>query len=328
MVLEAKGKDVVPPGKAKLNVEKIYRSYEMERLLKYVSIGGGGGFALLGIMLSALVSPVAGVSLIMFALFIGIVPYTTWTFLQFNKFKKMEEHFPTFMRDLSEAKKSGMTFSQSIDMLSKSDYGALTPEIKRAANQLSWGLPFPKVIMRFADRIRGSKIMRQSMTIIIEAFNSGGDIAETMDSVAMNIGTVRDVDAEKKSIMGQQVFIMYFIFFLFLGIIVALYKLMIPMLSLGGTAGAGGLGGMFGMGGGATDYCLSVQWLCSIGQGMGLGVGPLTYFKSLFLMMCLIQSVGNGVIAGEIGEGSAIAGFRHSAIMAVGTIVTFIVFIR
>lgn len=302
------------------------KDMETEDLLKYFSIGSGSILFVIGILLS-MIAPTFGVLFFVFALVLGLIPLSIYRYFQYSRFKKMEEHFPTFMRDLAEAKKSGMTFPQALEMASRGEYGALTVELKRAANQLSWGIPFPKVIARMSNRIKGSKIMKQAFTIIIEAYNSGGDIAETMDSIAMDIGTVRSVEQEKKAVMTQQIFIMYFIFFLFLGIVVALYKLLIPMMTMQETAG-GGIAGLGSFGLGATNYCLTVPWLCTMGEAFGFGTGPLTYFKTLFLCMALIQGIACGVIAGEIGEGSIVAGVKHIGMMVISALIIFFIFIR
>lgn len=299
--------------------------------IRLISIIGGASLFVVAI-LAALLSPTVGAAMLVLAAFVGIVPYSTWNYIQYAKYKKMEDHFPAFMRDLAEAKKSGMTFPQAIELASKAEYGALTPEIKRAANQLSWGLPFPKVLVRMANRTRGSKIMRQAFAVVTQAFNSGGDVAETMDSIAMNIGMIREISNERKAILGQQVFIMYFIYFLFLGIIIVLYRLMIPMLALRQTVGAAGAAGAAGgvfLLGGVTNYCEVALPLCIAGQALGMGAvaDPLTYFKSLFFFMVLVQAAASGIIAGVIGEGYAVAGLRHVAIMSVIAIVAFAIFI-
>ena len=47
---------------------------------------------------------------------------------------------------------------------------------------------------------------------------------------------------------------------------------------------------------------------------MQLSYGP-SYYRTLFFHMVLIQAFFNGVLAGQLGEGSVVAGLKHSAIM-------------
>jgi len=43
--------------------------------------------------------------------------------------------------------------------------------------------------------------------------------------------------------------------------------------------------------------------------------GGRCYYNGLFLLMTVIQGIFAGLVAGQIGEGSVIAGFKHSVIM-------------
>ncbi len=260
--------------------------------------------------------------LMMLGVFIGTVPISAYEYFKFARFKRMEDSFPRFMKDFSEAVKGGMTIPQALTMTAKIDYGSLSTEVKKADNQVSWGLPFPKAMQRFADRIQGSTVMKQSFTIINESFRSGGDIANTMNSIAMNIGLIKEIEDERKSIMSQQIYIMYFIFFMFLGIIVLLYKMIVPMLGINindpntpidPAANCEALG-------------LPSILMCNIGRAMGLGCEHV-YFVSLFLFMCLIQGVSSGILAGVIGEGKVAAGIKHAAAMVIATLCVFVIFV-
>ncbi len=305
---------------------KIKKKQDTTKLTIYASAATGVFLVLFGVAISAIFKSSLSIVFLVMGVVVAIVPASAIKYSKYHKYRKMEDHFPTFLKDFSEAIKSGMNFVQAFKIVSKSDYGPLSDELIHASNQLSWGVPFPKVLMQLASRIRSSKIMRQSFTIIIEAYTSGGDIAETMDSIAMNISSIREVNEERKSILSQQVYIMYFIYFLFLGIIVALYKLMIPLLAINVSAADSGFSGMSL--GGAVNYCDTMPWLCNLGVVMGYDPSdPLTYFRVLFLMMVLIQGVASGVIAGELSEGNATAGIKHAGIMIVSSLLVFIMFI-
>jgi len=46
-----------------------------------------------------------------------------------------------------------------------------------------------------------------------------------------------------------------------------------------------------------------------------LGTGGGCYYNALFILMAVIQGILTGLVAGQIGEGSVIAGVKHSIIM-------------
>lgn len=295
--------------------------FTTEQLVKYGSVGAGTLSLVIGLLVSISSSHVFGIMFLILSITVGIVPYSIYSYITYSRFAKMEEQFPRFMKDFAESIKGGMGFPQALDMAARTDYGALSPEIRRTANQVSWGTPFPKAMQKFAERIQGSKVMKQSFALVNQAFLAGGDVAEIMDSIAENIGAIRAVENERKSAMSQQVMIMYFIYYMFLGIIVALYKLLVPMLALQGAASSDGLG--FGV---PLDSCEVVPLMCSVGTGFGF-TGENIYFKTLFLFMSIIQGISSGVLAGVIGEGKVAAGIKHAAIMVVSALVVFIMFL-
>lgn len=296
--------------------------YTSEDLVIYGSVGGGALFLAVGLMLSITASRIYGIMFLILAVIVGVVPYSLYQYFTYSKYAKMEEQFPRFMKDFSESIKGGMGFTQALDMAAKTDYGALSEEIKHASHQVSWGVPFPKAMQKFAERIQGSKVMKQSFALVNEAFIAGGNVADIMESIAENIGSIRNVESEKKSAMSQQVMIMYFIYYMFLGIIIALYKLLVPMLAMRGGAEASGILAF----GSAFDSCKVVPLMCDIGTSFGF-TGEHVYFKTLFFFMAIIQGASSGILAGVIGEGKVIAGVKHAAIMIVSSLVVFIMFL-
>ncbi len=288
-------------------------------------------FVVLAVVLGAFVSIQVGILLFIVAIIGGSVPVSLYQYMQYNKFTKMEEHFPTFLEDFSEAKKSGMTFPQAFLSISKTEYGSLSNEIKVSAAQLTWHLPFPKVMSMLSKRLGGSRLMKQAFTIINEAYNSGGDVAETMSSLAINVSKIKQIEDERRGIMSQQVFVMYFIFFLFIGILAGLYGVLIPMSSMNSIAGmptdstaAMPIKGFTGFGQ-PTNYCGSLPWMCTLGESLGFAEKGI-YFKTLFFLMAIIQAISSGIICGQIGEGSMSAGVRHVGIMLFMTVVAFLIF--
>lgn len=234
------------------------------------------------------------------AAMIGMAPYSIYSYLAFEKLKKIEEGFPEFARGLAEAKRSGITLPTAIMNSATADYGPLSDEVKKMAAQLSWGIPFPRVMIMFQDRMAGSSFIKRAVAITLEAYKSGGDIAEALESVAFNARLLKDLETERKMKLSQQVVVMYVIFFIFMGMIIALHSILTPMFAMQAQSSSGGFG--FGSGGG--------------------GKTPDQYRTSFFHMI-LIQGFFSGLIAGQLGEGSPVAGIKHSAFMVVAAIAIF-----
>ncbi len=238
---------------------------------------------------------------------IGAAPYLFYQYFDYTRTKAIEDKFPDFLRSLAEAQRSGITLIDAIHQARDVDYGALTPEILKMSSQLSWGVPFPKVMRMFEDRMSRSEFIKRTVTVVMEAFESGGDIAEAMSSVASNAVLVKDLEAERQNKLAQQVLVMYVIFFIFLGMVIVLQKILGPLFTMNLSGGGGGLfGGATGVG--------------SVSQQFG----P-SYYRKMFFSMVVIQGVFNGLLAGQLGEGRVVAGIKHAAIMLITGVAIFMV---
>ncbi|MBI2578567.1 MAG: type II secretion system F family protein [Candidatus Aenigmarchaeota archaeon] len=280
---------------------------------------------------------VLALNLVFIGLAVLTIPYSLYRFFEFKKVRAYEKEFPNFLRDLSESQRAGLTVLQAIKSAAKSDYGPLTAEIKRIDNQLSWNIPLEKVLNDWAKRMRHSRIIVRSIMIIHEANKSGGSIEDTMESLAKNIEMIKEVQEEKSSLLNQQVLMMYAIFFIFLGISIALLKFLIPLLQPGGTGGS--IAGIFQeFNPNPCTPCISSNSPECLGCSLFMGVSssldfgpakaPESYYRSLFLVMIIIQGFFSGLIAGQIVSDSVSAGIKHSLIMTLSGFFIFVLVIK
>lgn len=258
---------------------------------------------------------------VLFALLISFIPFTSYRYYQTKKITALEDQFPNFLRDLVESKKSGMTLPQAIEQASQNEYGRLSPEVKKMQHQLSLGVSFREVLSKFSERMEGSDLIQRSVGIIIEAKEGGGNVVSTMETIASDAATIKEMEEERKSKMQQHSVVMYLIYFMFMGIAIMLSKVLIPMTQMKGVS-AEGLGVSMGQASLCTplEAKIGVQrFVCSFFLSMakvfGLGSGMPGYYKSLFLSMILIQGIFSGLIIGQISENSPFAGVKHSLIM-------------
>src|SRR3989344_5349836 len=79
-------------------------------------------------------------NLIFLGVLVVVIPYSLLKFVRFKKIKVYEKESPNFLRDIAESQRAGLTISQAIQTVAKNEYGSLTPEIRKMANQLSWNI--------------------------------------------------------------------------------------------------------------------------------------------------------------------------------------------
>lgn len=259
-------------------------------------------------------------NLILLAAIIGIVPYAFFSYFEYKRIKTIEEQLPLFLLDLSEAQKIGMTLTEALKQVSRTDYGKLTEEIKKINYQLSWGIPTQEAMNNFAIRLKKSKLIGRIVRIINEAYSSGGDIARTMEATASDITSIKEAEKERRAITYQHMLIMYAIYYIFIGIVIGLSQTLIPLMEMDVQSGIAGSIMTF------SDpceacvnnpdiYCVNCSVFSVVCQMFG--IEKSCYYYALFLLMAIIQGIFSGLVAGQIGEGSVTAGLKHSSIMTI-----------
>jgi flagellar protein FlaJ len=255
-------------------------------------------------------------NLIIIAVFVFIVPFFLYKYSKHMWIKGIEEQFPNFVRDLADSTRSGMSLPESIGIASKSNYGKLTNEIQKMHNRLSWGTPFMRVLEIFSQDAKESKVMTEAVRIIKQSYESGGSISATLDAVAKDILMLKEAEAEKTSLVREQVMIMYGLFFIFVGISVMIIFVMVPMM-----ASEEAMTGLSVTGFGFSNPCQDSGLIFPCGLFSGICVlfsitSQITcYYVAIFFSIVLIQGIFTGLIAGQLSENSAIAGSKHSLIM-------------
>lgn len=227
-------------------------------------------------------------------------------YVQYKRQKAMEDKFPEFLRDVVEGTRAGMSLPQAIQNTETGSYGPLDEKIEKMNAQLDWGIPFGQVLRNFGEET-GSDVILRSVDTIIQAYQSGGNIQDVLESVGDNIRTLKQLKEERESQLYGEMITGYIVFFIFIGILIALTTYLLPSLasaqqSLGGSGGFSA----FGSGGGNLQE-------------------NITLYESWFRNLVFIQAIFSGLIIGKLSEGELKAGFKHTGILfAIGYLaVTF-----
>ena len=243
-------------------------------------------------------------------------PQLAFQYIRYRSFKEMEEKFPLFLRDITESIRSGMPLHKAIQTVSRFDYGSLSKEIRKMANQISWGVPADKVLDMFSNRVKKSKRMYTATKILRESYLSGGDIAAILDSVADNSEMLEEMEKDRKSVMSQYVLLMYAVSLIFVIIVIAVNQFLLPIFKTKGITSTAGLqnpcSSPIGFNKAICDlYGITAQTLFFMKEPHSISA----YYTSLFFYMSAIQAIFSGLIAGQISEGSPKAGIIHSLIL-------------
>lgn len=243
--------------------------------------------------------------LIVIGLLIISFPYII-DFLNENKRQKdIEVKFLEFVRNVVTTVKSGISISKAIIQISDEDYGALTPYIKKLARQIEWGFPTGEALLIFSNDTK-NRVVKRSISIVIEAEKSGGNIADVLQAVSNSVVELKKMKEERKTAIYSQIVQGYIIFFVFIGIMLVLQiKLLPPLTHLTGISLAG-FGEAF--------------------EGVATSEAPTMNLDMVFMSLILIQGFFVGIMIGKFSEGSLRFGLKHSlALMLIGYLVFSVV---
>ena len=217
-----------------------------------------------------------------------------------KKQAEIEIKFLEFVRALVETIKSGIPIPKAILHISTADYGHLTPYVKKLANQIEWGMPLREALETFA-RDTNNRVINRSISIVMEAERSGGNISEVLSAVTTSIMQIKKIKEERKSNTYSQMVQGYFIFFVFIVIMLVLQIYLMPQLAdISGTIAIGVTGGF--------EAYLEGEEPPTAG---GLN------FDSIFLSLIMIQGFFAGIMIGKFAEGELRRGIKHSLIVMI-----------
>lgn len=238
---------------------------------------------------------------------VATMPYWADIFAENKRQKEIESRFPEFVRNLTGAIKSGMPISQAVVQVAETDYGALSPYVKKLAHQLEWAIPFKKAFVNFGKETNNA-VIRRAIATVIQAEQAGGNIEDVLYSITDSLIQIKKIREERKSSIHAQVMQSYIIFFVFLGVMIMIQNLLIPYMARFATGEAG-----FGASPTITSnvqisFASPFDFISSLGQW-------LTSLHGIFLMMSIIQGFFTGVVLGKLAEGDMTSGLKHSLIM-------------
>ena len=197
-----------------------------------------------------------------------------------------EQGVNSFLRDLTEVRKTGLSPEKCIESLSHREYGVFSKELRKISSEISWGIPMKRVMMDFIDRTK-SWMTQIVMFLLVETVDVGGGTIEMIESLARFNNLTQEVEKEKKSATRPYIMMPYF---------AALLLVITTSLMLGFTTGT------IGVAGAAPPP--NMDWI-----------------RQIFMTSAIFYSYMVGIVAGKISEESIAAGFKHAAVLVIISIV-------
>ncbi|MGB1697518.1 MAG: type II secretion system F family protein [Thermoplasmatota archaeon] len=267
------------------------------------------GFILMAVLIGASVAlllgqtigPVEGdhwIHLMSAGILAGIGPYGFILSARERNRLAMEDRFPDFLRDLAASHRGGLTLPAAIAVAARGDYGPLSGEIRKMADQLSWNVNFREALENFAQRVDAPLVAR-AVNLILEADRSGASTVQVLMAASRDVREIKKLDNERRVQMSLYTIVVYVAFFVLLGVVASMYTQFIPEVMRTADQVAG-------------EDVPFLQDLPSLRE-----------FQLFYFLTAIVQAVGDGIVAGALGAGKPVLGLKHSFIMTAFTWLTF-----
>lgn len=236
------------------------------------------------------------------ALLTGLGPYGFYAARQHKRTRLLEERFPDFLRDIASSHKGGLTLHQAASIAARGEYGELTPDVRKMADQLSWNVSFSEALERFAERVH-TPLVQRAVSLILQADRSGGSTTDVLLAAAKDAREIKNLENERRQTMGLYTVVVYITFFVFLATAAILYSQFAPQI----VAASQGVGSL-------ADANV---------QGLGGTALRLEQYQMFYFLAAVVQGVGDGIVAGLLGSGRAVLGLRHGFAMVLVSYILF-----
>jgi flagellar protein FlaJ len=242
------------------------------------------------------------VDVLSIGLLIAVGPIGFYLNHRLNRIRRLEERFPDFLRDLAASHRGGLTLSASVQIAAKGEYGDLTPDIRKMADQLSWNVPFNEALAQMMDRVK-TPLVQRAITLIIEASRTGGNTTDVLLAAARDAREIKNLENERRTTMGLYSVIIYITFFVFLAVAAVLYGKFVPEILKSSNAAAHA---------GNSEVA-----------GLRFDTPTKGEYRAFYFLASLVQGIGNGLIGGLFQNGRVLAGMRHAFVMVLVTYLAF-----
>jgi len=186
----------------------------------------------------------------------------------------------SFLRDLVETRKSGLSPEKCIDALHSRDYGSFSKYLNEINMKINWGYPLRKIYEEFSEKVK-NWLALVNIYLLIDTIEVGGGTERSLETLATFSESTKHLEDEKKAVLMPLTIVPY-----------------IGAVLLTGTT------------------ILFLQFFVS---GGGVSVSTVSLYKVLLTPLAL-HSWFLGIVTGKIVGGRVSAGFKHSIVLTIVSI--------
>ena len=201
-----------------------------------------------------------------------------------------EESIPSFIRDITESQKTGLSPEKSIIQATKrKDYGYFSKFLILIRSQIEWGIPLKKTFANLRKEIR-SWFVTINFSMMVETIEIGGNSIQSLEILSEYSEKERELQFSRRELLKPYILLA----FMWSGLI-AVTTTIVAL---------------------TTNMTTSMMTTMNVSDvGSAITVSQQGQF-SIFSVGIIIQCWISGFFIGKISEGNFGAGFKHAALLA------------
>ncbi|UCG45667.1 MAG: type II secretion system F family protein [Candidatus Bathyarchaeota archaeon] len=204
-----------------------------------------------------------------------------------------EEAMPSFLRDVTEARKTGLSPETCIIQASKRrEYGSFSKVLQSVRNQIEWGVPLRTIFRNINEHLKSWPVL-VNFFVLIESIEVGGGSAAALEILTDYSEKSRDVEKTKRNMLRPYI-LLSFIWSILLAFTMTTLTMIMNALNQMTVVGV-------------TQITMAIQ------PAMGL-------FSAGVVFQCWLS----GFFMGKVSDGSFAAGFRYSAMLAIAAYISLL----
>ena len=224
------------------------------------------------------------------ALVVGTIPaMVAHDYYERRRGKGLVYEVTNFLRDLTEARKTGASPEACVTQLSSRPYGAFTKHLRIVARQLRWGMPFRVVYETLRRRI-SSWMALINLYLLVDAIEVGGGSPETLETMARFGEMQASLEKERMAALRPLMIMPY------IGAALMVFSTMI-----------------------------TVYFMHSAVMTMARVPVPFAQLISTIAPSLVLMSYIMGLVTGKTSKGAVSAGFKHAIVLTIIALVTIVV---
>ncbi len=206
-----------------------------------------------------------------------------------------EESIPSFIRDITESQKTGLSPEKSIVQATKrKDYGPFSKFLQLVRSQIEWGIPLRKTFDNMRKQIR-SWFVVVNFAMMVETIEVGGNSIQSLEILSEYSEKERELQVNRRELLKPYI-LLAFIWSVLIAVTTTIVALTTGMMS--------------------SIVSQDVSSIASMAME-----GQLKTFSVGIIIQCWIS----GFFIGKISEGNLGAGFKHAAMLAATAYLSLVV---